>query len=113
MPATRRQPSLATAQSVPFEPKTAALLAAGAVVPHWNEVTHYASEGSQRPELPLVNGQYQCATILYEDIERTRWVKTTRWAAAEGELVISWDSRPHSRVTWARPVAAQAERVAA
>ncbi len=32
-PATRRQPSLAAAQSVPFEPKTAALLAAGQAVP--------------------------------------------------------------------------------
>jgi len=106
VPATRRQPSLATAQSVPFEPKTAALLAAGAKPFHWDEVTLYASEGAQQLDRPLINGQYQCATMLYEDIERTRWVKTTKWAAAEGELVISWDSRPHSRVTWAQPVAA-------
>lgn len=101
MPATRRQPSLAAAQSVPFEPKTAALLAAGAKPFHWNEVTHYASEG------------HAGATMLYADIERTVWVKTCRHTAAEGELVISWDSRPHSRVTWAQPVAAQAQRVAA
>lgn len=101
MPATRRQPSLATAQPVPFEPQTAALLAAGAKPFHWNEVTHYASEG--------FNG----ATMLFADIGRRHWVKTAKWTAAEGELVISWDSRPHSRVTWAQPVAAQAQRVAA
>lgn len=109
MPATHRQPALAAAQSVPFEPKTAALLAAGAKPFHWDEVTHYASEGACQLDRPLVSGQYQCATMLYEDIERTRWVKTTRWTAQEGELVISWDSRPHSRVTWAQPVAAQAK----
>lgn len=110
---TASEIQIVAAQSVPFEPHTAALLAAGAKPFHWNEVTLYAAEGSQRPELPLVNGQYQCATMLYEDIERTRWVKTTKWAAQEGELVISWDSRPHSRVTWAQPVAAQSQRVAA
>jgi hypothetical protein len=101
VPATRRQPSLATAQSVPFEPKTAALLAAGAKPFHWDEVVHYASEGAAG------------STMLFADIERTDWVKTAKWTAQEGELVISWDSRPHSRVTWAQPVAAQAQRVAA
>lgn len=97
MSATANRPALATAQPVPFEPKTAALFAAGAKPFHWNEVTHYASEG--------FNG----ATMLFADIERTDWVKTAKWTAAEGELVISWDSRPHSRVTWAHPVAAQAK----
>lgn len=94
MPATAKRPSIATAQPVPFEPKTAALLAAGAKPFHWDEVTLYASEG--------FNG----ATMLYEDIERRYWVKTAPWTAAEGELVISWDSRPHSRVTWVRMVGA-------
>ncbi|WP_431490934.1 hypothetical protein [Paraburkholderia fungorum] len=94
MPATAKRPALATAQSVPFEPKTAALLAAGAKPFHWDEVTHYASEG------------HAGATMLFADIERTSWIKTALHTAAEGELVISWDSRPHSRVTWAQPVAA-------
>lgn len=78
----------ATTQTAPTKPAKA-------------EVVMYAEEGCVQLDKPWINGKPQCATMLFADVERTKWMRVVHHHCAEGALVESWDSRPNIRVTWA------------